>query len=92
MMVGDLGHQRPDGVMGAHHPVGLLTHAQGVLRAQHHPRPALVGLQLVQGGLELPAPRVQCCQFGGGGNARVEQRGYQPVTLRRRGRPGSSTA
>jgi hypothetical protein len=42
----------------------------GRRQASCHPRSALVGLQLVQGGLELPPLRVQRSQPGGGRGSR----------------------
>ena len=53
--LGDRVHQPADGVVHAEVSVGLLGHAVGHLRAQHHPWTSLVGLELVERGLELPA-------------------------------------
>src|SRR5260370_22634685 len=56
---GDGVHQPADGVVDAQVAIDFLGDAVGNLGAQHHPRAALVGLQLIQGGLELPALRVE---------------------------------
>ena len=48
-------HHAADRVVGAEVAVGFLVDAVGVLGAQHDARAALVGLQLVQRALELPA-------------------------------------
>jgi hypothetical protein len=52
---GDTVHQPADGVVHAQVPVELLADAIGHLGAQHHPRTALMGLEFVEAGLELPA-------------------------------------
>ena len=64
-------HQPPDGVVDAQHAVELLDGPPGKLGAQHHTGSALVGLQLVQRGLELPALVVEACQLGGGASFRA---------------------
>jgi hypothetical protein len=63
-------HQSADGGIDAQVAVDFLADAVRHLGTQHHSRSALVGLQLVQGGLELPPLRVQRGQPGGGGGSR----------------------
>lgn len=48
-------HQAADRVVGAQVAVGFLIDAVGLLGAQYHARAALVGLQLIEGSLELLA-------------------------------------
>jgi hypothetical protein len=57
-VTGCAGHQCPDGVVGAQVPPCLLAGPLGRLGPQHHPGAALVGLQLVEGRLELPVSSV----------------------------------
>ena len=49
------------------------------LRAQYCARTSLVGLELVEGALDLPALRVGSRQLGCGGRAVIQQGGDQPV-------------
>ena len=74
-------HQRADGVVGAQMPVDLLYDPVGGFGAQHHPRTALMGLELIKGGFELPPLGVEGSEFVGRGGNRVEDGGDQPVTL-----------
>ena len=55
---GGLGHQGADRVVAAQVSPDLLEDQVGRLRAQHGTGSALVGLQLVEGQLDLPPPRV----------------------------------
>src|SRR5271168_4591234 len=48
-------HQATDRVVGAQEAVGLLVDAVGALGAQYHARATLMGLQLIDGALKLPA-------------------------------------
>jgi hypothetical protein len=75
---GGLVHQPPDGVVDQQHAPDLLGDHLGGLGAQHHLGAALVGLELIQGGLKFPALLVQRRQFGGGCPGRVKDRGQQP--------------
>src|SRR5512132_548712 len=52
---GGLVHELPDGVVDQEHAPHLLLHPLGGLGAQHQTGAALVGLQLIQGGLNLPS-------------------------------------
>ena len=72
-------HQVPDGVVDEQEAVKFLLGPVGVLRTQYQVRPAEVGLDFVQGGLELPSLGVEGGQFRGRGLVRVEDRGDEPV-------------
>src|SRR5215218_3421559 len=48
---GGLVHELPDGVVDQKHAPHLLLHSLGGLGAKHQPGAALVGFQLIQGGL-----------------------------------------
>ena len=76
---GGVGHQRADRVVAAQVSPDLLQHQVGRLRAQHRPGAALVGLELVEGDLDLPALVVGGGQLGRGRLGRVEDGGEQPV-------------
>ena len=79
-VVGDRVHEPANGVVHAEVSVGLLEDAVGHLRSQHHARAALVGLQLVERGLELPAFGIEAGELAGRCLLLVEDRGEQPVS------------
>ena len=78
---GDRVHEPPDGVVHAEVTVELLGDAIGSLGAQHHPRTALMGLQLRERGLEAPAARLEDRELGRRSVLGIEQRRDQPVAL-----------
>ena len=63
---GGLVHQPADGLVDQQHAPSLLSNHLRRLGAQHHAGAALVGGELIQGGLELPALVVQGGQLGYG--------------------------
>jgi hypothetical protein len=63
---GGLVHELPDGVVDQEHAPHLLLHSFGGLGAQHQTGAALVGLQLIQGALQLPPLGVQRGQLDRG--------------------------
>lgn len=74
-------HQPADRVVGAPISVGFLVDAAGLLGAKDHARAALVGLELVERVLELPALVVEPAELVGGRLLGLEDRRDQPVTL-----------
>jgi len=78
-VLGGIEHQRADRVVATQVSPDLLDHQARGLGAQHCARPTLVGLQLIEAGLDLPALGVGAGQFSGGRLAVVEQGGDQPV-------------
>ena len=89
---GDGVHEPADGVVDAQVAVDFLADAVGHLGAQDSPRAALVGLQLIQRRLELPALGVESGQLGGGRGVRIGDRGEQPVAILGLRRQASLTA
>jgi len=75
--LGDRVHDPADGVVHAQISIGLLADAVGHLGAQHDARAALVGLELVESGLDLPSLPVAAGQFVRGCGGRVDDRGQQ---------------
>ena len=65
--------------MNAQVSVDLLNHTVGHLGAQHEPGSALMGLEFIEGGFDLPSLGVQPCQFVGGGSIGIGDGGQQPV-------------
>jgi len=65
-MLSGVSHQRPDRVVATQMAPDLLQHQVGGLRAQHYPRAALVGLELVERGLDLPPLRVSAGELDRG--------------------------
>src|SRR5690348_1919467 len=65
-LVGGLGHELADGVVGEQEPVELLDDQVGAAGAEDGGGAALVGLYLVEGELDLPALVVGGGQLGGG--------------------------
>ena len=72
-VVGGVEHQAADLIVAAQVAPDLLGDQLRGLRAQHRARAALMGLELVKGGLDLPALRVGGGQLGCGGLAVIEQ-------------------
>ena len=60
---GGIEHEGADGVVAAEVSPDLLAHEFRGFRAQHCARPALMGLQLIEGGLDLPSLGVGAGQF-----------------------------
>src|SRR5215211_3036566 len=79
---GGLVHERADGVVDQQVRPDLLVDPVGMAAAQHHPGAALVGLELIQRGLQLPPLRIQCRQLRRGGALGVGDGGDEPVALR----------
>ena len=83
-------HDGPDHVVGHQKPVGFLDDAHGALGAQGLLGRALVGLDLIDGELELPTGVVGDDDLPSGGEIRVQQRGDQAMFYPMAGRSGSS--
>ena len=66
LVAGGLMHQLADGVVDQQVRPDLLLHHGRGLAAQHGPGTALVGLELIQDALDLPALVVQHGQLAGG--------------------------
>src|SRR5215218_707818 len=79
---GGLVHERADGVMDQQVRPDLLADPVGMAAAQHHPGAALMGLELIQRGLQLPPLGIQRRQLGRGCPVRIQDGGDQPVALR----------
>lgn len=71
-------HQAPHGEMGHHHPIELLSNQFRGLAAQDDLGAAQVGLQFVQGGLNLPTLMIESRQFFGRRLPIIENRCRQP--------------
>lgn len=82
-LVGGVAHEFADRVVGEQQRPDLLADHLGRLRAQHTPGSTLVGLQLLQQPLELPALVVGSRELGGWGVRRVGDRGDQADQLAR---------
>ena len=52
---GGVEHEGPDGVVAAQVAPDFLQHESRFLGAQHGARPALVGFEFIEGGLDLPS-------------------------------------
>lgn len=78
---GGIEHQGADRVVAAQVPPDLLQDQIGRLGTQHRPRTTLMGLELVEGVLDLPSLRVGEGEICSAGLLRVEDRGQQPVLL-----------
>src|SRR5450756_2778616 len=78
-VVGGVEHQGADRVVAAQVTPDLLGDQLRGLRAQYRSGASLVGLELVEGGLDLPALCVGGGQLGCGGLVVVEQGRDQPV-------------
>ena len=85
-VLGGVEHQRADRVVAAQVAPDLLTDQLRGLRAQYRAGAALVGLELIEGCLDLPALGVGTGQFQRGGLAVIQDRGDQPI------RPGRLAA
>jgi hypothetical protein len=71
-------HQGAHGVVQAQVAVGLLADVVGGLRAEHDLRAALVGLELVEDGLHLPALGVEGGEVLSGGGGRIQDGDWLP--------------
>jgi hypothetical protein len=74
--------------MGHHQPIELLPDMVGSFAAQEHLPAAQVSFEFVEGGLDLPALRVEGCQFFGGCGFRIQDGGDDPVAEFVLRRPG----